>query len=127
MLPNLHVELVYQRINGGVHVFVNGLCKQFGTGDVDGRFGPVAKLFDLEHNMGVGDIVEMPLDPSHFVEYVFAHSWCYVYVMSANVDMHFQFSYFSLADSNEPTVLSAPSWALKPTHQARLNQLFSLA
>ena len=63
MLPNLHVELVYQRINGGVHVFVNGLCKQFGTGDVDGRFGPVAKLFDLEHNMGVGDIVEMPLDP----------------------------------------------------------------
>ena len=55
--------------------------------------------------MGIGDIVEMPLDPSHFVEYVFAHSWCYVYVMSVVICI------FNSPTSAWPTRMSQPFYS----------------
>ena len=62
VLSYLAVKLVDHAVDGGVHVFVDGIGKQLGAGEIDRGFGAVPQLVDGEYAVDVGDVIEVTLD-----------------------------------------------------------------
>jgi hypothetical protein len=61
VLQNLPVQLVYQSINGSVHIAVFGLCVNLTTYHVKRSFRHLAHFFHLKGNLAIADMVEVPL------------------------------------------------------------------
>ena len=66
------VELVGQRVDGGIHVLFGGVGVDLVPAHHQGGLGLVAHFFDREHAVDVDQLLEMPGDALEFLENVAA-------------------------------------------------------
>lgn len=91
--PDLAIQLVRQRIDRGVHVRTNSMGKELATRHLHSGFRLMPVFLNFQHNMYVRYVVVMALQSRELSLNILFQSRGYVYMMSADIDMHMQCSY----------------------------------
>src|SRR5690606_33953139 len=88
VFEDLAIDLVCEKIDGCVKVFIPGFAVQILAGEAYCDLGGVLKLFHGEHDLRVDDVVEMATDASHFARRVLADSRSDIQMTSSDAQVH---------------------------------------
>jgi hypothetical protein len=112
MLLHLTVQLVDQQIDGGIHVAIFAIGKQFPAIDVELGFGFLTQFFDAEDDMDVVDMVEMTIEFFEFVVDEAAQGVSDLDMMAGQVDLHSGFLIQRQTDGRRSKRSGPSSWLL---------------
>ena len=73
---------------GGAHVIVLSLGEQVGAIDMQGGLGFAPRLFNGQHHMGGGGVIEMPQDAGQFRFHLGTQGGGDVQMVARQVDLH---------------------------------------
>lgn len=88
VLDDLAIDLVGQKVDGSVEIFIARFAVDVLAGKADGHFGGMLKLLDGEHDLRVDDVVEVATDTCHLVDGVFADGGCDFQMTTTDAQVH---------------------------------------
>src|SRR5262252_1226883 len=88
VLDDLAVELVDQRIDGGVEIFRDRVGEQFRTARVYRGFRFLDQFLDGQYDVHVGDVVVMAFQPVELARDVIAQRVSDIDVMPGDAQLH---------------------------------------
>ena len=85
VLLDAAVELVGERVDGGIHILLSGIGVDFIAAHHQGGFGFVSHFFYSQHAVDVDELLEMPRDALKFLEHVAAQRGGDFHMMTAEI------------------------------------------